>query len=234
MEKFNFEEYDRIKSKLLRWLKEKFLQIDWQEFPKEIVERKFDKISQELKEIWGNIEKEKIPQEWERKDIARLRGSLYEVLFYFSWMKFVCLERAWKILGGKEEGRWELLPLAGPILPIFYTKNKERIVPQIDADFLMFYIDIDEKRIEIHRPYLIDVKSPEAPLIEKRLEWQAGSAKYLECTMAIARAKNEFPTDIKEWEFKYICPNCGHLNENPKECEECKSLLSWVTFLEEK
>ncbi len=246
-----WEEYDRVRCNLIRFIRNEFRKIDWEHLPNEEKVNKFSQIYEKLLKYWKNLTEElekSSPSLWIldpihgrgiEKIIAldNLKGAIFEALFYFSWVKVMVSERALKILefgGMKIENksiRFEILPISGPIIPIFY-QHRKRFAPQIDADFLVLFIS--ETKREIHPHIFIDVKSSKPSLFDEynkeRIKWQALGCRYMNSLFQIAYPKEsvEFPSKAKDWEVKTVCYHCGELSSNYSICEKCGKKIAWV------
>ena len=251
---FNFwEEYDKIRCGLLRLIREEFKKINWENLPKEEREGKFDEIYEKLIKkfeeyinklkiiksqqndliFWDEINRKKISKQ---NAISRLKGALYEVLFYYSFVRVMIATRGLEILefGGLKIGekiKFEILPISGPIATIFYQyKTKTRFAPQIDADYLVLFVSEDEK---VHPPIFIDVKSSEYSTTKDsidRLKWQALGCRYMECIFQVAYPKKgiEYPKNSKDWEIRTVCPRCGNMSKDDIFCDKCNFRLNYI------
>lgn len=168
-------------------------------------------------------------------DWNRLKGFLYEALFYVACIDLSSFYFATDVVWiqtkfFKAPPHFEVLPLFGIIPPIRYLfeKGKEpSSVPQLEADFLILYVEGESGRRRASPVTFVDVKS------SKRVhEWkkkkgirQAIAALRHGCAMQITYPlKNiEELKSLKDWETKSICPSCGELMNNiPAMCPYCK------------
>jgi len=213
-----WEEYDRVRCNLLRFIREETRKINWCDFPKEEKKGKLKEIHSKLIDFWKK-EYEKLKKwenelwlmakgnGWTRSEpgylaLDGIKGALYEALFYFTWFCVSVYAKALEILriGGikiEKVDRFEILPISGP-LGIMFRKGGKRFAPQIDADYILIF----SSENEVHRPIFIDVKSSEPAMLEEwereRILWQAKSCAYMDSTFQIWWPKKEYPEKIED------------------------------------
>jgi len=192
--------------------------------------KKFEAIPECLIREWQKIEKEY--RALSRQEIKKLKGFLYEALFYYACLKTqtTFLDAELMEFGGakfEQSPPWfECIPLYDiiPNLHFIWEKGrKKRKVPQVKADFLITYVN-DEGPLP---PSLIDVKSSEKAAKKRReeLKWQIVAAMRLGFIFQIAYPnpdlKSKYPTSLKDWIIKTPCFKCGELSDDYRKCTRC-------------
>jgi hypothetical protein len=199
---------------------------------------RFENIPNSLLKEWQKIEK------GNSKVISKkLKGFLYEALFYYACLKTqtIFLDAELAEFGGakfKESPPWfECIPLYDiiPNLHFIYAKEKKRRrVPQVKADFLITYVDNKGPS----PPALIDVKSSEkvAKQHKEELGWQVVSAMRLGFIFQIAypnpNLKSSYPTSLEEWVKKTPCPKCKELSDDYRKCTNCGAEIFPFTIVD--
>lgn len=168
-------------------------------------------------------------------DWNRLKGFLYEALFYVACIDLCSFYFATDIVWMQTKAfeappHFEVLPLFGIIPPIRYVFEKAKEpspVPQLEADFLILYVEGEAGRRRAYPVTFVDVKSS-----KKVHEWkkekgirQAIAALRHGCAMQLAYPLKDIEElkSLKDWETKTICPSCGNLLDNiPAICPYCK------------
>lgn len=228
---------DEVKRRLFSRLRIETSQIDYHNY--EAYRSRFESIPDRLIEEWRKIEK----KYHRRKELNRLKGFLYEVLFYYACLRTqtVFLDAELCEIGGAKFGKappwFECIPLYDIIPNLHYVwrnSKKERKVPQIKADFLVTYVD-DEGALP---PALIDVKSSKnvAKYRKKELMWQIIAAMRLGFIFQAAYPKpdleSEYPRSLEDWEIKTPCPKCGELSDDCRECSKCGAKIFPFTIVD--
>ena len=165
-------------------------------------------------------------------NIKRLKGFLFEALFYYACLRTEAVFKDAEILeinGARESAPcFEATPLYDVIPPLhhIHEKGKRKIIknPQTKCDFLVTYVD-DEGPLP---PALLDVKSrkPKRNYI-KKFGWQIVSAMRRGFIFQFAYPKNgiEYPKSLEEWETVTFCPKCKRLSKSYKECDNCSEII---------
>ena len=192
----------------------------------------FGEHRKEMDKIYGLILEEwsRIQEEYENKAdprgnqlLVRLKGCLYEALFYYACLKMQSFFMDAEI-GGLREAPWfEATPLYD-IVPVLYRYRGKRRAPQTDADFLITYADDEGPRV----PTLVDVKSSEPFPNEENKErwgWQVLGALRRGFGFSIAYPKAEYPKSLEEWEIRTPCWKCGNLSSDHRKCDGCGEVL---------
>jgi len=195
--------------------------------------KKFEGIPDSLITEWNKLKKEYKAEPYAYFD--RLKGFLYEALFYYACLKTqtIFLDAELCEFGGakfEESPPWfECIPMYDIIPNLHYIREngekkiKKRKVPQIKVDFLVTYVDDKGPS----PPALIDVKSSEHAAKYKREEkrWQIVAAMRLGFIYQVAFPDTKFistyPRSLKEWKIKTPCFKCGGLSDNFRKCSEC-------------
>jgi hypothetical protein len=203
---------------------------------------RFEDIPNSLLKEWQKIEKE-YDKVISRGEIEKLKGFLYETLFYYACLKTqtIFLDAELAEFGGakfEESPPWfECIPLYDiiPNLHFIYEKGKRRRkVPQVKADFLITYVDDKGPS----PPALIDVKSSEkvAKQHKEELGWQIVSAMRLGFIFQIAypnpNLKSSYPTSLKEWVIKTPCSECKELSDDYRKCTKCGAEIFPFTIVD--
>jgi len=203
---------------------------------------KFKNIPKSLIKEWQKIEKE-YSRTLSKSQIKRLKGFLYEALFYYACLKTqtVFLDAEIAEFGGakfEESPPWfECIPLYDIIPNLHFIREKrrkKRKVPQVKADFLVIYVD-DKGPLP---PALIDVKSNEkaAKRNKEELHWQVIAAMRLGFIFQIAYPSpnlgSQYPTSLEEWIIKTPCPKCGKLSDEYRECTNCGAEIFPFTIVD--
>jgi hypothetical protein len=215
---------DDVKRKLFARLRKQTSQINYLNY--KIYREKFENIPSSLLEEWEKM-REKYKDEIDVNDANRLKGFLYEALFYYACLQTqtVFLDAEILIFEGVEFGKYppwfECIPLYDIIPNLHYIwegGEKKRKVPQIKADFLVIYTDDKGPS----PPALIDVKSSKPYAAES---WRWAIVASLRCgfIFQFAYPKTEFPNSLKEWEIKTPCPECRGLSDDSHRCSECEA-----------
>ncbi|MCD6452103.1 MAG: hypothetical protein J7L64_07075, partial [Acidobacteria bacterium] len=149
----------------------------------------------------------------------RLKGILYEILFWYSslkdeilfkqgWLLSLMGEEKMKKVVENEPIRLEIIPLYEPKPPLCFSggdKGKINPLPQIQADFLILYTKaLNSKEFQNNLELeFIDVKSS-PPKREEKIKWQEISAHWFGCSFAIAYPQEgrEYPCSLKEWKIE--------------------------------
>lgn len=230
---------DYVKRRLFSRLRMETAKINYLDY-KSYRER-FENIPRCLTKEWGKIEREY--EALSKKDLEKLKGFLYEALFYYACLKtqatFLDAELV-EFGGGKfeESPPWfECIPLYDIIPNLHFIKEKgrkKRKVPQVKADFLITYVDDGGP----FPPSLVDVKSSEktAKKHREKIKWQIVSAMRLGFIFQVAypasNLKSKYPTSLKDWEIKTPCFKCGELNDNYRKCEKCGAEIFHFTIVD--
>lgn len=215
-------EADRIKRLLFNRLRQ-LTRIDYKGYRR--YRQAFAAIPDQLVKEW---------QEAEKRSLKRLKGYLFEALFYFA-----CLESQAAFLdaelaefGGATFERsppWiEATPLYD-IIPSLHQirreKRWERKVPQTSADFLVTYVNDSGPS----PPSLVDVKSrpPKRKEIKRKMGWQITAAMRRGFIFQVAYPKDhtEFPKSLDDWEIRTPCSSCGALSKQYDKCEACNATI---------
>ena len=215
---------DWVKRELFNCIRSETAQIDFTDF--KAYRQKFEEIPLSLLKKWEEI-KEKYKENPDA-DFARLKGFLYEVLFYYACLKMQALFFDVELaeMGGAqflESPPWfGAIPLYD-IIPYLHRIREggiwKRKAPQVKADFIMQYVD-DEGPLP---PAFIDVKSRKPRRYKKEWGWQVTAAMRRGFIFQIAYPKEEveYPRSLSEWEIKTPCPKCKGLSDDYRKCSKC-------------
>ena len=228
-EKINKKIFDETKSRLFNKLRTEIQNIDYSDH--NWYETRFEEIPKHLLDEWEKIEKEY----GSTINPKRLKGFLYESLFYYA-----CLKTQTIFLGAEmmtfgeaktsDRPPWfECVPLYD-IKPILYNqlKTQRKIhVPQIEADFILTYVDNKGHC----PPSYTDVKSKKPEEYNKYWGWYIVAAMRAGFIFEIAYPKTDFPTDLNDWEIKTPCDNCKTLSNDFKKCTNCGSVIFPFTIV---
>jgi len=219
---------DEVKRRLFSCLRIETSQIDYLNYKE--YKNKFEGIPAFLIEEWEKLKKEY--RDDPDADFNRLKGFLYEVLFYYACLKtqtiFLDAELCeFEEVKFEESPPWfECIPLYDIIPNLHYIwekGEKKRKVPQIKADFLVTYVD-DKGPLP---PALIDVKSSKQATKYRRgeLNWQIVAAMRLGFIFQVAYPdpdlKSTCPSSLKEWKIKTPCSECEGLSDDFRKCSKC-------------
>jgi len=220
-----WHEADRIKRHIFNRLREltRFDYVDYKSY-----RQRFARIPEQLVAEWNRIEKEY--RQTDRKYCKRLKGFLFEALFYFACLEgqatFFDAEIA-EFGGARIEPHppWMEVTPFYDIIPSLHqvrVRNRwERKVPQTIADFLVTYVDDSGPT----PPSLVDVKSkrPNRRAI-KKMGWQITAAMRRGFIFQVAYPKGqiEYPKRLDDWELKTPCPSCAALSRAYDKCDECE------------
>jgi hypothetical protein len=230
----DWKKYDEIKRRLFHKLRVE-MSFDYSEIGFSEYRKKFQKIPNILVDEWSSIEKEN----QNHPNLLRFKGALYEALFYFACLDTQAFLIDAEILemGGEkfpESPAWFVaIPLYGviPQLHQIYENGEwKRKAPQVDADFIMVYVD-DKGPAP---PALVDVKSSKPSYDEKRFGWQIAAAIRMGFIFQVAYPKEgvEYPQCLKDWEFRTPCPTCKTLSRDYRRCSECGSVIFLFTIVD--
>ena len=203
---------------------------------------KFERVPSILIEEWESIKQEVKDEYGEYANLLkRLKGFLYEALFYYACLDMQCtfLDAELIEFGGSEPyfpeyPPWfEAIPLYD-IIPTLHNIQEKRIrkrrVPQVEADFLVCYVDDKGPS----PPALVDVKSNEPRGYREKWGWQIVAAMRMGFIFQLAYPKHgiEYPTSLKEWELRTPCPKCKKLSRDYRECSECRAKIFPFTIVD--
>jgi hypothetical protein len=233
---------DYVKRKLFSRLRKETSKINYLNY-KEYRER-FENIPNSLSKEWQKIERE-YGKALSREEIERLKGFLYEVLFYCACLETqtIFLDAELAEFGGakfKESPPWfECIPLYDIVPNLHFIREKrkkQRKVPQVKADFLVTYVD-DKGPLP---PALIDVKSSEEAAKQRKEElgWQIVAAMRLGFIFQIAypdpKLKSSYPKSLKEWMVKTPCSRCKELSDDYRKCTNCGAEIFPFTIVDSR
>jgi hypothetical protein len=227
------------KSTLVKWLlfnrlRQEFEDLDYSVY--RAYQDGLQRVPERLIRYWEHELKPKYANDPD-VDVKRLRGFLFEALFYFAYLRTEALFKDAEILemSGATVRRdeyppWlEANPLYDVVAPLhhLHSKNaKELKSPQTRCDFLVTYAD-DKGALP---PALVDVKSrrPKEPFWNRdKLSWQLTSAARRGFIFQLAYPKSgiKYPTCLNEWEFGTPCLRCDRLSENSRTCSQCGAVI---------
>ncbi|MDD2666526.1 MAG: hypothetical protein PHD13_06890 [Methanocellales archaeon] len=219
---------DETKRRLLSRLRIETSLIDYLNYDE--YRMKFESIPDSLIEEWAILKEEY--KDTPAADFNRIKGFLYEALFYYACMKAqtVFLDAELCEFGGakfEEPPPWfECIPLYDiiPNLHYIWEKNeKKRKAPQTKVDFLVIYV-YDKGPLP---PALIEVKSSKELIKYNReeLNWQIIAAMRLGFIFQVAypdpNIKSTYPRSLREWEIKTPCSRCEGLSDDFRKCSKC-------------
>jgi len=230
---------DHVKRRLFSRLRMETSKINYLNY--EEYRERFKNIPNSLLGEWQKIEREY--KALSKEEIERLKGFLYETLFYYACLETqaIFLDAELAEFGGtkfEEHPPWfECIPLYDIIPNLHFIREKgkkRRKVPQVKADFLVTYVD-DKGPLP---PALIDVKSSEKAARQRKeeLEWQIVSAMRLGFIFQVAYPspdlKSSYPTSLKEWIVKTPCPRCKELSDDYRKCTKCGAEIFPFTIVD--
>jgi len=211
-------------------IKEKMKKIDWKKGNwLKAIECIFDDIIYEWEEI------ENFFLNYKKFPIKRLKGVLYEILFYLSTLKTSTLFKgSWimEIAGDplipNEEPPWlEIIPIYDILPRTFRIKEKEKWIlraPQIEADFIVGFWD-EKGTLPLT---FIDVKANLKNYDQKTMVWSALGCKWFyNSILQISIPNTSYPKELKEWSNYQVCWGCGTLNKSTVYCKKCKTKI-WL------
>lgn len=224
---------DWVKRELFNCIRSETAQIDFTDF--KAYRQKFEEIPSSLLKKWEEI-KEKFKED-PNIDLARLKGYLYEVLFYYACLnrQAIFFDAELAEMGGANffaSPPWfGTIPLFD-IIPFLHRIQEDgvwkRKAPQIKADFLVQYVDDDGPL----PPALIDVKSSKHRKYNNGWNWQVTAAMRCGFIFQIAYPKKgvEYPRSLAEWEIKTPCRKCKRLSDNYRKCSLCEENIFSFTI----
>jgi hypothetical protein len=231
---------DYMKRRLFSRLRRETSNINYLNY--EEYRERFEGIPKALLEEWRKIE-ERYGKVLSRREVERLKGFLYEALFYYACLEaqtvFLDAELA-EFGGAKFKGSppwFECIPLYDIIPNLHFIRDgrrKRRRVPQVKADFLVTYID-DNGPLP---PALVDVKSSEkqAKRYKEEYGWQIVAAMRLGFIFQVAYPrpglKQQYPTSLEDWEVKTPCPKCRKLSMDYRKCSNCGAEIFPFTIVD--
>ena len=228
---------DRTKRRLFNRLRNAFHRIDYLSLSYDEYSRSIEKIYDDIIDEWKQIESElsRSPP----RVVKRLRGFLFETLFYYSCLKVECIFKNAELLemAGlkfKEHPPWfEATPLYDIVPMLHHLKEDGKTVrksPQTLADFLVTYVD----DLGPHPPSLIDVKSKKPGRWSDSWEWCYIAAMRRGFIFQIAYPREEkcLPRGLEEWEVITPCPNCKNFSKNYRICQYCGQVIYPYTIVD--
>jgi len=232
----DWKKLDEIKRRLFNKLRKEtsfdYLEVGFEEYRK-----RFENIPKVLVKEWKLIEEENK----NHPDLHRFKGVLYEALFYYACLNLQALFFDAEIaeFGGQKFPKsppWFVAIPLYDIIPQLHQIKKndkwERKVPQVNADFIVVYVD-DEGPLP---PALVDVKSYK-PIHEKdfkKFGWQIVAALRMGFIFQVAYPKEgiEYPQNLNEWEFRTPCTKCRNLSKRYRNCSECGNEIFPFTIVD--
>ena len=201
---------DRVKRRLFNRLRDATQSInylDYQEY-----KRAFGAIPDLLLAEWAKI-REELKEEPKLRE--RLRGYLFEALFYYACLDVQAsfMDADLAEFGGAEFGEsapwFEATPLYDIIPTLHHVKEgkiRKRRVPQTGADFLITYVG-DSGPLA---PSLVDVKSVKPKDWDSKWGWEIAAAlrRGFRFELAYPASGIEHPENLDEWELVTPCSNC--------------------------
>lgn len=231
--------FDWCKRDLFNFLKERITTINW----KKNWVQELERIQEDLMGQWKEIQKGLAHYKY----LKRLKGVIYEVLFYLNAIYTVSIFKgSWimeiagdSLIHGQKPPWLEIIPLYD-ILPILFRIKKnnkwELRAPQIEADFIINYWEKENnsRKEKILPLAFIDVKSTLKNYNPKKMVWYALGCKWFQNSiLQISTPKKEFPAHLEDWDEKQVCWNCGKLHNMKKSiyCEHCGTKI-WLASKE--
>jgi len=219
--------FDWLKREFFVLLKDKITNIDWtgnwltdlQNLHKNVIEE------------WKKIESI-LPIDF---PIKRLKGILYEVLFYLTCIKTSSIfKSSWilELTGNplipNETPPWfEVIPIYDILPKTFRIEENNKWTlraPRIEADFFICYWD-EKNSLPLA---FVDVKANLKNYREQEMVWHALGCKYFyNAILQIACPKVGYPKDLKEWKIQQVCWSCGSLNKDAIYCKNCGTKI-WL------
>lgn len=230
---------DEVKRRLFSRLRIETSKIDYLDYKK--YRKKFEGIPDCLIKEWDKLKEEY--KDTSNVDFNRLKGFLYEALFYHACLKSqtIFLDAELCEFGGvksEESPPWfECIPLYDiiPNLHYIWEKGKKmRKIPQTKADFIVIFVD-DKGPLP---PAIIDVKSTEKAIKYKRgeINWQIVAAMRLGFIFLVAypqsNLESTYPRSLKEWEIKTPCSKCEGLSDDFRKCTKCGAEIFPFTIVD--
>lgn len=220
---------DQVKRRLYSRLRMATAQVDYLNY--EEYQRKFREIPSILVNEWEEIQREYAygaNSEIFRLNEHRLKGNLYEVLFYYACLKTQALFIDAEIcemegVHFEESPPWfEATPIYDIIPTLHHIHEKGiqvRKAPQVKADFLISYVDDRGPT-----PFaFVDVKSRSPSEYSDAWNWQVTAAMRhgFIFQLAYPRTKSKYPISLEDWEIKTPCLNCKDLSDEFRKCTKC-------------
>lgn len=221
--------FDWLKREFFVLLKGKIASIDWAGNWQNDLEDIYNEVIEEWKQI------ENMLLQYNNFPVKRLKGVLYEALFYLTCIKTSSIfksswimELAGDPLAPNEKPPWfEVIPIYDIIPRTFRIKEDHKWVlkaPQIEADFVISYWD-EKGTLPLA---FVDVKANLKKYNPKYAVWYALGCKWAyNAILEITCPKTDYPKDLKEWKIKQACWNCGSLNKNTVYCQNCGTKI-WL------
>lgn len=214
-----WDEADHVKRRLFNHLRT-LTRIDYTNY--ERYRRRFAEIPEQLLAEWNSLE-----SEYRRRSpriVPRLRGFLFELLFYFACLDSQAIFLDAEITELQPYPPWmEATPLYDIIPSIHQIREGStwtRKAPQTTADFIVSYVD-DEGPAA---PSLVDVKSKKPSRKRtKDMGWQVTAAMRRGFIFQVAYPKNgiALPRSLKDWEVRTSCSSCGAMSVSYEKCDDC-------------
>ncbi|RLE54403.1 MAG: hypothetical protein DRJ30_05265 [Candidatus Methanomethylicota archaeon] len=187
-----------------------------------------DKIPYALLDEWKRIE-----QRYRGRssiNIGRLRGFLYEALFYYA-----CLRVQTFLLNSKfRNGRlwFECIPIfdVKPNPPIRLGGESFNSSPRLEGDFIIVYVKDGSPSL----PILVDVKSGRPLTFNWNWRRHVKAAVRSCFIFQISYPKVELPMDLRDWIFKAPCPRCKCLSSSTYKCSCCHSIIHGFKGMDER
>ena len=221
--------FDWLKREFFIMIKDRITNIDWAGHWVKNLEDIYNNVIWEWKQI------EDILLQYNNFSLKRLKGILYEVLFYLSCIEASSIFKgSWIIeLTGdppipNEEPPWlEIIPIYDILPKTFRIKEANKWTlraPQIEADFIVCYWD-EKGSLPLG---FVDVKANLKNYKKPKRVWYALGCKYFyNAILQIARPKVDYPKDLKDWKVQQVCLGCGSLNKSTIYCQNCGTKI-WL------
>jgi len=220
--------FDLLKRELFTFLKESITNINWTKNFLDQLDRIYDDLTRKWMQVEDIIKGSNL-------SIKRLKGVLYEALFYFSCIYTVSIFKGSWIMQivntpnrSSEKPPWfEVIPIYDIQPRLFRAQRNSKWVlkaPQIEADFLICYWDTNTGPLP---PAFIDVKSSLSAVKKlsrsQRVWFALGCKLFHNSIFQIAYPKRgiSYPKKLEDWHIELVCWKCGALNKNKIYCKEC-------------
>jgi len=217
--------YDWLKRDLFVYLKDELSDLDWLGDWVHGLEKIQRRLIWEWKSIEGLLVSPQI-------SLPRVRGVLYEVLFYLNCIKTVSVFKgSWimevtgdPLVPGQEPPWLDIIPIFDIMPKLFRIRQNGKWVlraPRVEADFLICYWD-KEKTLPLA---FVDVKSTLKKYDKKQMVWAALGCKWFnDSILEVATPKPgilDYPRGLEDWNISQVCWKCGVLNQKTTHCFRC-------------
>jgi len=235
---------DNVKRRLFSVIRIEYSKIDF--LKGDTILSKVKAIPDRLLAEW-NILQDYYTHEFNEHELNRLKGFLYEALFYCACLESQLIFLMNDILKLAGETDDDISPLVFECVPLYDIipnllilreegKKRERKAPQIKADFIVRYVDKGGPTL----PVFVEVKSSEEAMYRSNKEallWSVIAARRLVYGFQIAFPSPhccDNPRTLRDWSYRSICLKCNEFTTQYDICEYCGSPLIENSVTEQK